>query len=306
MRAIREPALECGVKVDEDTARKLVDDLRVVMVDDAKQGPKPHAGRYVEPVLLQVVCHRLWRRLCKDSGGQFDHIGVEDVQTVGRIDEALRYYYADVVNEASGNDSAVERIVHQLITEAGFRSQKREGPAVPDREGALKVLQDRYLIRSDERGGVRWWELSHDRLIEPVKADNDKWLHKNLESWKLKAAEWHQREEDDALLLRGEEYSQARLSVANNGDATNDIERRFVERSERKLADERAVERMREKLQADQRTIESMRGKLQADERVVERMRRNLDSVTGVLVFSAGLNVWFTIREVWKRWRGRG
>jgi Novel STAND NTPase 1 len=282
IRAIREPAIGRGVTVDEPTARKLVDDLRVVMVEGSQHSPAPRAGRYVEPVLLQVVCHRLWRRLCRESGGQFRSIGAVDVQPVGSIHDALRNYYADVVNEASGGDPAVERVVrewigHQLITDAGFRSQKREGPAVPDRDGAVKVLQDRYLIRSDERAGVRWWELSHDRLIGPVKDDNTVWQSKNLEPWQIMAVEWHRRDEDEAYLLSGEEYSRARLSVASQGDAVNEIERRFVERSERKLDDERAI----------------------------QSMRRRLESIIGMLAFSASLNVLFAIRAGWKRWHGR-
>jgi len=60
--AARRPALDAGATFSVEAANRLVDDLRRVKVqrgDDVAL----ELGPYVEPVQLQVVCHRLWERL---------------------------------------------------------------------------------------------------------------------------------------------------------------------------------------------------------------------------------------------------
>ena len=37
---------------------------------------------------------------------------------------------------------------------------------------AVEELEDRHLIRPEWRAGARWYELTHDRLIEPIRASN--------------------------------------------------------------------------------------------------------------------------------------
>jgi hypothetical protein len=60
-----------------------------------------------------------------------------DVGRLGRTNKALRQYYAEVVQEASGSDTKTEHLLRKwiadkLITEEGFRSQQRGDPPVPD------------------------------------------------------------------------------------------------------------------------------------------------------------------------------
>jgi hypothetical protein len=247
LRAIQEPARQRGVEVDGDAARKLFDDLRTVLVEGPDHDPEPHKGPHVEPVLLQVVCHRLWRTTCKDSaGGQFSTIGVADLSRLGRVDDAIRRYYADIVEEAAANDVWTERAVrdwvgHQLITEERFRSQKSIGPPVSDPNGVLAILQDRYLIRSDERVGTTWWELCHDRLIDPVLEDNAEWRERRLEQWQLAALKWNAAQDGDFYLLPGEAAREAKRWLARNDQHATDIERRFVDRSMSRQAETSAM-----------------------------------------------------------------
>lgn len=60
--AIRRPALAAGVDFTEEAADRLVSDLRQVRVTRGDE-VTTELGPHVEPVQLQVVCRRLWRRL---------------------------------------------------------------------------------------------------------------------------------------------------------------------------------------------------------------------------------------------------
>lgn len=248
MRAICDPAKERDVEVEADAAQNLVDDLRKIMVEGQDKTPQTRLGPYVEPVLLQVVCDRLWRKSCQDSGGDFHTISAADVERLGRTDQALRRYYAEVVQEAAGSDTMTEHLLRKwiadkLITEEGFRSQQRGDPPVKDPDYAIRILQDRYLMRSDERAGTRWWELSHDRLIQPIIDNNASWELKNLEKWQIAAINWRRSQQDDSYLLRGEAYRKAQKSLAHHPTIT-DTERQFMDRSADKQAQRTFVHRI--------------------------------------------------------------
>jgi hypothetical protein len=247
LRAIREPARQRDVQIDERAARKLYDDLRTVWVEGPEQTPKPHRGPYVEPVLLQVVCHRIWRIMCKESKGGFRTVSLDDVKRIGPVNDAIRRYYADLVHEAAGRHVLVERTVrdwvgHQLITEERFRSQKRTGPPVTDPGRVLQTLQDGYLVRSDERAGTTWWELCHDRLIDPILEDNETWREQHLEPWQVTAVKWHASQESDRYLLPGDVARHAKRWLAKNDEYATDVERRLVKRSMTRHAETNAMQ----------------------------------------------------------------
>ena len=58
-----------------------------------------------------------------------------------------------------------------------LRSQTLTGPmsGEADPSRIMRALQDTYLIRGDTMGARTWYELTHDRLIEPVLQSNREW-----------------------------------------------------------------------------------------------------------------------------------
>jgi tetratricopeptide (TPR) repeat protein len=58
-----------------------------------------------------------------------------------------------------------------FITELGTRGTAYEGLArtatMPN--AIVRDLEDRHILRAERRSGARWYELQHDRLIEPIK-----------------------------------------------------------------------------------------------------------------------------------------
>jgi hypothetical protein len=233
MRAIQVPAREFGVDFAEAAATKLIADLQLVRAGSTSRS-EVRSGTYVEPVFLQVVCDSLWRKLTGDGNSVLSQITVGDVSNFGPLDAALRVYYDLVVREAARGSKPVEREIRdwiqtKLLTRDGMRSQTRSEPDVRNPERALNVLQERYLIRSDPRSNTTWWELSHDRLSEPILEDNRAWRDTHLERWQRAAYDWHRAHHDSRYLLKGDALKAAR---ASRRKALTPLEREFLDRSE--------------------------------------------------------------------------
>ena len=54
-----------------------------------------------------------------------------------------------------------------------------------DIDSLIGILEKRYLIRSEFRSGAKWYELTHDRLIGPIKSSNLKWKQRTSTRWKI-------------------------------------------------------------------------------------------------------------------------
>ena len=65
----------------------------------------------------------------------------------------------------------------QMITPAGTRGTVFRGSGTTGGilNQAVEVLDSRHLIRRDSRAGAEWYELTHDRFIEPILASNARW-----------------------------------------------------------------------------------------------------------------------------------
>ena len=123
-QAIEGPAHSAQVRFTEDTADRLVDDLRRIQVQQPDGTMLEVPGPNIEPVQLQVVCYRLWQNLAADDA----EIDANDLATIGDVNQSLAEYYASWVAEASRDTAVSERTIrgwfeHQLITESGIRSQ---------------------------------------------------------------------------------------------------------------------------------------------------------------------------------------
>ncbi len=54
---------------------------------------------------------------------------------------------------------------------AGHQEQVEGIPAL-----AISALIRMHLIRKEQRAGAGWYELNHDRFIEPIQRSNEEWL----------------------------------------------------------------------------------------------------------------------------------
>ena len=190
----------------------LVSDLAGVRVQQPDGKFKTQTGRYVEPLHLQVACRELWQRLPADK----TVLTPADLQLIGDVTTVLAEFYAREVERIAGGDAGKERRIRDwvggnLITADGIRRQAQKGEQ--ESEGLSNDLIERlisaHLVRREERANATWYELSHDRLIEPVRSDNRKWFEVHLSRLQKLAAIWEKEGRPESLLLLGPDLVEA-------------------------------------------------------------------------------------------------
>jgi WD40 repeat protein len=234
IEAICEPASEAGVEFERAAVEELERFLSLVRIQQPDGTTTEEPGNYVEPVQLQVVCRRLWDTLPSAS----TTISADHVRSVGQVERALADYYEDVVATAARLSGGGERTVREwvekaLITPSGIRGEVMQTPKASGGldNTVIARLVDSYLLREDKRRGNTWYELAHDRLIEPVRTSNAAWFENHLHPMQRQAELWEREGRPDRLLLRGPDLREAETwAVANDGLMLH-VEKDLLERS---------------------------------------------------------------------------
>jgi len=174
LEAITEPMEKLGRRFTPGVAEMLVRDLLRVRVEVAPGKTVEVTGEHVEPVQLQVVCRSLWQAMGKD-----DTVRPEHVKAIGDIDGILGTFYDNAISAAAAKAGMDEITLRtwcetELITTLGTRGTVYRGPEMTGSapNAAVDELQAHHLIRPERRAGARWYELTHDRLIDPIRASN--------------------------------------------------------------------------------------------------------------------------------------
>jgi WD40 repeat protein len=239
-RVILCTAADAGADFGEDAIERIVTDLARIRSPRGAPGEWVD-GPFVEPVQLQVVCRRLWTRHMRadkrhlrpedlaataDSG--------DDARALGAVDDALAGFYADCVREAAQGSTTRERAIRDwiesaLVSRAKLRSQVMLDPAtpLPVPDEALRALGG-TLLRKDVRGGREWLELTHDRLIEPLLWDNNRWRGQHLSLLQLQAHLWDAAGRADGFLLTGDALERAAAWASTHDHELSDTDRRFL------------------------------------------------------------------------------
>ena len=137
-------------------------------------------GEFAEPVQLQVVCQSLWRDL-PDGAAEITHDHLRDF---GDVDEALTSFFERCIRETVEEKKALIQegrlrgwFEMELITPSGTRGMvhqgKEETGGIPN--AVVEKLGRLHLIRGEWRAGACWYELAHDRFIEPIRVSNRRW-----------------------------------------------------------------------------------------------------------------------------------
>ena len=227
LKAVTLPATRAGRTYGAGVAEALVDNLRRSQTGRAKTSSPAFPGEltgaevdgYVEPVHLQIVCRQLWASLPPERVV----IEAADVHEFGDVDQALTGFYESAVAQVVRSLGTSERRVRawfdeHLITPARSRGLvyrgEQETEGLPN--AAVDILNDVYIIRANMRGGDTWYELAHDRLVEPILAADQAWLAAYRNPLAAAALAWQRAGRDDHHLLRGAALEDARTFAADH------------------------------------------------------------------------------------------
>jgi WD40 repeat protein len=195
-----------------DVAEKLVQELMKAEVETTS-GQTEFTGEFVEPIMLQVVCDRIWRDLKPEE----TEITFAHLETIS-VEKALLSFYEESIQAVAQQTHIPEPVLRSwfekhLVTPAGTRGMVFRGETETEglRNDAVDALDKLHLIRSELRGGSQWYELTHDRFIDSVRRSHEKVLS-NLQAG---AAEVGQRLEEKAAAWEESGRTKAGLLAQN-------------------------------------------------------------------------------------------
>ncbi|MEM8933514.1 MAG: AAA family ATPase, partial [Acidobacteriota bacterium] len=232
--AIVKPAADADRPFEStpDAVRLLLDDLLdPQLVDD------PAWQDQVAPMILQVVCYRLWEA----TAGQAT-ISRDDVKACSAHKAIREFYDSSLCSVAKAHSD-------REVTEAGLRlwmarhlvSHKKRAQVVraPEQtkglaDEVIRSLIGARLVRSEAIRGGDWIELVHDHFVAPAlaAAAKEQDADADLGAALTMARRWHFRD-DDSLLARGKQLQRARRFLDEallDGDA--ELLRPWLEASE--------------------------------------------------------------------------
>jgi len=174
--AIKGPASSVGVGFKDDAARRLVRDLHPAMTASTPAtGEMAVMDPVIDPMQLQLVCHDLWATLPDHT----TEIELGHLQGCVDVDSTLLGFYGRGVTKVSRATKTAPRILREwfgryLITELDTRGTVFRGSdttgGIPNH--VVELLEEENLVRAEPRAGGIWYELSHDRLIKPIRQLN--------------------------------------------------------------------------------------------------------------------------------------
>ncbi len=220
LSAVTGPLRETKRSFAKGVAEKLVEDLLKTRVETITGETIEVTGEFVEPVQLQVVCQNLWQEIPSDV----TEITEQHLLAFGGVDRPLSRFYESAVKQATVEAGIKEEELRQwcekwLITSTGTRNIVHRGTQFTEGIStiALDILVAYHLINLELRAGARWYELTHDRLIDPIRASNERW-NKQREEKANQASHLVRRAEQSISM---EKYERA-LDAARNAYALSE------------------------------------------------------------------------------------
>lgn len=217
LAAIQGPLIGTGRSFEPGAAEELVADLRTIKFTNALGEESAVTVDSIEPVQVQVVCSALWNSLPPDT----PVITSAHVREHVDVDRFLANFCSRALSAvAREHDIAAARIRSWLqqtfITELGTRGTAYEGightAGMPN--SIVLALEDLHILKAELRSGSRWYELQHDRLIEPLRQGDPE---EHLEAARLARADgdWDlvERHSVQAIRVFGDDDLRVRASA---------------------------------------------------------------------------------------------
>jgi tetratricopeptide (TPR) repeat protein len=295
LKAVTEPLRDTDRHFADGVAEQLVKNLMKVPIK-TPDGVTEIMGEFIEPVQLQVVAQSLWQNL---QSSQDKVITLDYLKAFGDVDQALSTFYERSIQQTVEATGIMEGVLRRwferiLITSAGTRGTVFRGTedtgGIPN--AAVDELEKQHLVRAELRGGARWYELTHDRLIETIRTSNQKWMlgrtgaEQTRQRLEAKATEWvrHGRRDtgllDEVELLEAERWLKkpdaAQLGHSETLLALVEASRAAIEESanQRELEQAQALaNEQRQRAEAESERAEEQRRRVEEQAKSARRMR---------------------------------
>jgi WD40 repeat protein len=248
----------------EGVAEALVKELRKIHRKGQAGSTTTILGPYVEPMQLQGVCELLWVHLPPDAVT----ITNEHRRRFGNVNRALAKLYQRAIQQAVDTGEVDERTLRDWFDRKLITPVRTRGTVYSDGQRAggipmpiVRLLEDSHLLRVQHRAELPWYELAHDRWIEPILEANGRWRTGIKNPLTEPARVWADQQQPENL-LRGQLLKEGGRWAALHGNELNSLERRFLTASQRE-----AEQRRREKQHASQ--LASLVEDLQAQRRTL-------------------------------------
>ncbi|MFI9559974.1 nSTAND1 domain-containing NTPase [Nonomuraea endophytica] len=170
--AVTGPLGGTGRSFAPGAAEGLADALRTVTYTDRLGRTETIVADRVEPLSLQIQCHRLWAALDDD----IQVITAAHWAPGGDAAYVMAEFYGEAVRGAADETGQLESAVmswlaETFITEHGTRGTAYRGITMTaDMPNALaEALVARHVLTTEARANAVWYQLSQDRLIAVVR-----------------------------------------------------------------------------------------------------------------------------------------
>ncbi|MEM7031227.1 MAG: hypothetical protein AAF629_16815 [Chloroflexota bacterium] len=294
LEAIRNPAAESGVPFATGVAETLVENLSSVRPPGQTES---QPTEFVEPVQLQVVCYRLWQNL-QDRGEAVTQITVEDAAQLGDIDTALRQFYEDTLFKTVRETGEAENRLRDwfesyVITKEGTRGMIHRGDEITGNLPTKTVdfMAQQFVLRPVVRLGGTWYELVHDRFVQPIQESNQIW---RLDQPLIPLAfEWDESGRDDQKLLDGRQLARMRetewqtlgtlvsefMSASEMAEQERQLEIQQRELEQAQALSQEKERRANERAEAQQRELEQATALAKEQEQRAQEQERARESL---------------------------
>ncbi len=108
---------------------------------------------------------------------------------------------------------------------------------------AIAPVVDAHLVRAENRRGATWYELAHDRLIEPVRSNNTDWFEQHLSPMQRQAGLWETQNRSKGLLFRDDALTDAETWAVDHENDLLPVERDFLDACREARAQEQKEQR---------------------------------------------------------------
>jgi tetratricopeptide (TPR) repeat protein len=158
--------------IADEAAETLVTDLQTSRITGRYGEDHYVTSQHVEPALLQAAARWLWDSLPPD----LSLVSARDARRYGDVDSALAARCGQIIAHVADDHNLPARrlaswLLDTFVTEIGTRGQAYEGATTTAgmSNAVARALEDHHLLTSGPQSGSRWYELFHDRLIEPLR-----------------------------------------------------------------------------------------------------------------------------------------